>query len=85
MNIFGAVRRVASMLSNVVFNREVEDTATALFQFESGTCGVLTVTHAAGEPRDGGRSDRQPRGGRELALSPGRDLSVPAVNPGVTG
>ncbi len=52
VNIFGPVKHVASMVSNVVFNREVEDTATALFQFESGTCGVLSVTHAALEPSD---------------------------------
>ena len=52
VNIFGPVQRVTSMVANVVFNREVEDTATALMQFESGTCGVLSVTHAASEPRD---------------------------------
>src|SRR5882724_1929445 len=52
VNIFGPVKYVTSIVSNVVFNREVEDTASALFQFESGTCGVLSVTHAASEPRD---------------------------------
>jgi predicted dehydrogenase len=52
VNIFGPVKYVTSIVSNVVFNREVEDTASALFQFESGTCGVLAVTHAASEPRD---------------------------------
>ena len=52
VNIFGAVTRVTSMVSNVVFDREVEDTAAALFQFESGTCGVLSVTHATSEPCD---------------------------------
>jgi len=52
VNIFGPVKYVTSIVSNVVFNREVEDTASALFQFESGTCGVLSVTHAAREPRD---------------------------------
>ncbi len=52
MNLFGPVKHITSMVSNVVFDREVEDTATALFQFESGTCGVLCVTHAASEPRD---------------------------------
>jgi predicted dehydrogenase len=52
VNIFGPVKYVTSIVSNVVFNREVEDTASALFQFESGTCGVLSVTHAANEPRD---------------------------------
>ncbi len=52
VNIFGPVKYVTSIVSNVVFNREVEDTASALFQFESGTCGVLSVTHAASDPRD---------------------------------
>jgi len=52
VNVFGPIEYVTSMLSNVVFDREVEDTATALFQFASGTCGVLSVTHAANEPRD---------------------------------
>ena len=52
VNIFGPVKQVTSMVSNVVFNREVEDTSTSLFQFESGTCGVLSVTHASSEPRD---------------------------------
>lgn len=52
VNCFGPVKYVTSLVSNVVFNREVEDTASALFQFESGTCGVLSVTHAASEPRD---------------------------------
>ena len=35
-----------------MFEREVEDTATALFQFERGSCAVLSVTHAAREPQD---------------------------------
>lgn len=52
VNIFGPVKQVTGMVSNVVFDREVEDTAAALFQFESGTCGVLCVTHAASELRD---------------------------------
>lgn len=55
LNIFGPVRQVSSLVTNVLFNsevREVEDTAAALFQFESATCGTLTVTHAAREPQD---------------------------------
>jgi predicted dehydrogenase len=52
VNVFGPIELVTSMVSNVVFDREVEDTATALFQFRGGTCGVLSVTHAANEPRD---------------------------------
>ena len=54
-HIFGPVRHVSSLVTNVLFNsevREVEDTAAALFRFESGTCGTLTVTHAAREPQD---------------------------------
>jgi predicted dehydrogenase len=40
------------MLANVLFVRDVEDTATALLRFERGVCGVVAVTHAAIEPRD---------------------------------
>ena len=52
LNLFGPVRRVTSLVSNVVFRREVEDTAVALLQFERGTCATVSVTHAAQEPRD---------------------------------
>lgn len=52
LDVFGEVRDVKATLANTFFNREVEDTATALFQFERGTCGALTVTHAAREPQD---------------------------------
>ena len=51
-NIFGGIKQVTGMTANVVFDRAVEDTAAALFQFESGTCGALTITHAAHEPQD---------------------------------
>ena len=51
-NILGAISLVRALTSNVVFDREVEDTATALFQFERGASAVLSVTHAAREPRD---------------------------------
>jgi predicted dehydrogenase len=51
-NIFGSVRRVTSMIANVVFDREVEDTAAVLLQFARGICATLAVTHAAVEPQD---------------------------------
>jgi len=51
-NLFGDVKQLKSIVSNAVFGREVEDTASALFQFENGTCANLTVTHAADEPQD---------------------------------
>jgi predicted dehydrogenase len=50
--LFGPVRRVQGLTANVIFDREVEDTAVALLQFERGPCATLTVTHAAIEPRD---------------------------------
>lgn len=52
LNLFGAARRVNGLVANVLFDREVEDTATALFAFDGGPHAVLTVTHAAREPRD---------------------------------
>ncbi len=52
INILGPVTQVGAMRANVLFERGVEDTATALFQFERGSCAVLSVTHAAREPQD---------------------------------
>ena len=52
MNLFGTVRRVRSLVNNAVFDRGVEDTASALFEFEIGAQGILSVTHAAAEPQD---------------------------------
>jgi predicted dehydrogenase len=52
LHLFGGVRQMTALGAAVVFDREVEDTATATFQFQRGTFGVLTVTHAACEPQD---------------------------------
>ena len=52
MDLFGGVADVRSVVANAFFDREVEDTAVATFQFESGSVGTITVTHAAREPRD---------------------------------
>lgn len=51
-NLLGCITQVKGLTANVVFDREVEDTATALFQFENGGCAVLSVTHAVSEPQD---------------------------------
>lgn len=51
-NIFGNVDRVESLVTNSNFDREVEDTATALLHFENGTHASITVTHASVEPKD---------------------------------
>jgi predicted dehydrogenase len=52
LNLFGDVSKVRGLFSNVLFEREVEDTASALLRFERGPQAVLTVTHAAREPQD---------------------------------
>jgi predicted dehydrogenase len=52
IHLFGRIRRVSSLVSNRLFNRSLEDTATAAFEFETGAQGVLSVTHAASEPQD---------------------------------
>ncbi|MEP6703999.1 MAG: Gfo/Idh/MocA family oxidoreductase, partial [Acidobacteriota bacterium] len=51
-DLFGKVRRAESITANVEFDREVEDTAAVLLQFDSGPCASLVVTHAAREPQD---------------------------------
>ena len=52
LSLFGPVRQTVGLTANVVFDREVEDTAVAVMTFESGPCATVTVTHAAIEPRD---------------------------------
>jgi predicted dehydrogenase len=52
INLFGVVKEVKALDGNVVFGREVEDTAVALLRFEGGTQGIITITHAAREPQD---------------------------------
>ena len=51
-NIFGPITEVNAMTANVVFDREVEDTASALFRFERGACALLAVSHAAAQAKD---------------------------------
>ncbi len=51
-NLFGTVRRFQSIVSNDIFGRGVEDTASAIFQFEIGACASLTVTHATTDAQD---------------------------------
>ncbi len=52
LNLFGPIKRTLGVTCNVLFEREVEDTATALFQFQRGGRGILTVSHAAFEFQD---------------------------------
>lgn len=52
LSFFGPVRRVTGLMANVLFDRDVEDTAVAALTFGTGPCATVTVTHAAIEPRD---------------------------------
>jgi 1,5-anhydro-D-fructose reductase (1,5-anhydro-D-mannitol-forming) len=52
INLFGFPWRTESLTSNHLLGRDVEDTATAVFQFDNGAQGVLSVSHAAQEPQD---------------------------------
>ena len=52
LSLFGPVRQTVGLTANVIFDREVEDTAVAALRFVSGPCATVTVTHAAIEPRD---------------------------------
>jgi predicted dehydrogenase len=51
-NILGPITKTVSVLNIVVFERDVEDTGVAVFQFEMGTLGVLSITHAARQSQD---------------------------------
>jgi predicted dehydrogenase len=52
VNLFGAVRRAAGLTANVVFDRDVEDTAAVLLHFDSGPCASVAVTHASHDRQD---------------------------------
>ena len=52
LNIFGIIKYTKGFISKIAFDREVEDTATAFFSFESGPNAVLNISYAAWEPQD---------------------------------
>jgi predicted dehydrogenase len=52
LDLFGPLRGVEGTLATLALRREVEDTATAVLEFEDGPLATLTVTHAAAESRD---------------------------------
>jgi predicted dehydrogenase len=52
LNLLGPIKETRGRNWNALFDREVEDSSAALFEFESGARGLLTVTHAAIEPQD---------------------------------
>ena len=52
LNIFDPISEVKAVIANTVFDREVEDTAAALFRFTGGVCAVLSVSHALAGSKD---------------------------------
>src|SRR5207237_9217299 len=50
-NILGPIANVKAMTAQVLFDREVEDTAIALVQCQRGGCGRLSLTHGVSAPR----------------------------------
>jgi predicted dehydrogenase len=53
LDLLGPADEVRGLLANVRFaERDVEDTAVVHLRFRSGALALLTVTHAAFEPRD---------------------------------
>ena len=52
LHLAGPISRVTSLVSTIALQREVEDTAVALLQFERGASAVLAVTHAAADSQD---------------------------------
>jgi predicted dehydrogenase len=71
LHLLGPIRRARGSLGRVLYSREVEDTATALLDFESGVQAVVAVSHAACESRDT----------LEIYASEG-SLHVPVLNAG---
>jgi predicted dehydrogenase len=52
LNLLGPAEEATGVTGNVLFDREVEDTASAAFRFRAGPLGVLTVSTAVRETRD---------------------------------
>ena len=52
LNILGPIVHTSAILNTVVLDRQVEDAGVAVFQFERGPCGTLSVAHAARDAQD---------------------------------
>ncbi len=52
-HLFGEIKQFKSIVSNNIFKREVEDTATCFIRiFKTGVNATLTIAHSANEPQD---------------------------------
>jgi predicted dehydrogenase len=72
MNLLGPIASVQSSVGNVLFEREVEDTAVAILDFATQARGVLSVTHAAWQSQD-----------TLTIFGSAGSLHIPALNQGV--
>jgi predicted dehydrogenase len=52
LHLLGPLKAVSAVRSTALFQRKVEDTASASFEFTSGAIANVTVSHAVMEPRD---------------------------------
>jgi len=52
LDLFGDAITQRSMTTRKVFDRDVEDTAAVMLEFEAGPLATVTVTHAAAQPQD---------------------------------
>ena len=52
LNLLGPIKQVKSLVNTLYFERNVEDTATTLFEFDNGAHGFLSAVHSAFEPKD---------------------------------
>jgi predicted dehydrogenase len=52
LNLFGTVHSAAGLITNAVFDREVEDTAAVVLRFDAGQCATVAVTHGSHERHD---------------------------------
>jgi predicted dehydrogenase len=52
VNLFGTARGATGLTATVVFDRDVEDTAAVLLQFDSGPCASVAVSHAVRDRQD---------------------------------
>jgi predicted dehydrogenase len=52
LHLLGPIHTINGLHGNVLFDREMEDTTVASFQFERRTFGTISVSHGAIEPQD---------------------------------
>jgi predicted dehydrogenase len=71
IDLFGAVKNVFSRTANILYDLDVEDTATTILEFSNGPICTITVTSAASEPQDS----------LHIFLSEG-SIHVPVLNKG---